>query len=746
MAAICVRCSRPNPAEAIYCYFDGIPLPGKSSDGPLKAGAVAFSSPFVFPNGLTCVNFNQLVMGCQKNWELAREFLAKGYWTEFMRGVGRHDLAAACQIAANASDKDQALHQFLGMIPSEIMQPPRLSVEPTLLNLGQIRPGVDSRFELNIVNQGMRLLSGTVSSDSDWLVLGPGNGANQIAFQTAIEQQMSVRVVGRNLRAGNRQLVANLSVQSNGGDLYIEVRGDVPILPFPHGLFAAAVTPREIALRAKQHPIEAAELFELGAVEAWYKSNGWDYPVQGPTGSGVGAVQQFFEALGLTKPPVVEIDNRQIALAAKAGEAIRFALNVKSIEKRPVFATASSSQPWLVVGKPVYAGNIVTLPFEIPVIPDRPGETIRAMATVRSNGNQRFLVPVLIEVRHGTRSQTVLKPDEATTQYAKPASLPVVELVGDPKQAKATPIEAPPAPPETNASAFGMGRLVYWSGIAGGWSAFLGWLVGEIFVQRFGQGFTTLLFQIVLVSAAVGGGLSLVGGLTTRQWRGAAGKLIVGLLGGIIAGIIGALVGSFFYNLFGPRHAVLGIVGRVLGWVLLGSSLGAADGLIRRDSIKLRNGIIGGTIGGILGGLLFDPIVNAIGSGLSSRAIGFVVLGFCVGLFIGLVQVILKEGWLIVEAGFRPGRQILLGREAITLGTSEKSSLIFIAYGSKGVEPIHVRIEKAADGRFVLDDQKTRTGTAVNGQPAEPGHRLRDGDLIEFGVNRVRFHERATAM
>ena len=127
---------------------------------------------------------------------------------------------------------------------------------------------------------------------------------------------------------------------------------------------------------------------------------------------------------------------------------------------------------------------------------------------------------------------------------------------------------------------------------------------------------------------------------------------------------------------------------------------------------------------------------------MSSRAVSFVLLGLFIGLAIGLAQVILKEAWLTVENGFRPGRQMILGNDLITMGTSEKASLIFIAYGAKGVEPIHLKISKQADGRFVLEDNQSRTGTKLNGQPIAEPTPIKDGDAIGFGVNVVRFNER----
>jgi hypothetical protein len=127
---------------------------------------------------------------------------------------------------------------------------------------------------------------------------------------------------------------------------------------------------------------------------------------------------------------------------------------------------------------------------------------------------------------------------------------------------------------------------------------------------------------------------------------------------------------------------------------------------------------------------------------MASRATAFVILGLCIGLFIAVVQVVLKQAWLTVVDGFRPGRQVILTEPETEMGTSEKVALPFIAFGAKGVEPRHVRILRQPDGSYVVLDNNTRGGTRVNGHPLTAPVRLRDGDVIAFGVNLVRFSER----
>jgi hypothetical protein len=252
-----------------------------------------------------------------------------------------------------------------------------------------------------------------------------------------------------------------------------------------------------------------------------------------------------------------------------------------------------------------------------------------------------------------------------------------------------------------------------------------------------------------LIAIPIGGGICFASGLTSPQLVNLVKRLVLGFVGGFGGGLVGILLGSCIFSIFGFIAEKIGFgefIGRTLGWALIGIGIGvgigASEGFVDRSFKKLRNGVIGGVLGGFLGGLTFYP-VSLIASDMSSRALSFVLLGLAIGFFVGLAQVVLKEAWLTVEAGFRPGRQMILGGDLITMGTSEKSSIIFIAVGAKGVEPTHLKIQKQPDGRFLLEDNQSRTGTFLNGQPISGPTPLNDGDAIQFGINIVRFRERA---
>ncbi len=438
MASQCPACARINPADAYYCFHDGRLLSNEGRQGPLQVGSLPFATPFCFPDGQACVNFNQLALACDRRWAEARNLLADGIWAAFFKGIGRFDLATAANQAAVEPDLDQGLSQLLEKLPAdpECLRLPKLALESTEENLGQLMPGADLAFELEIRNQGMLLLHGSVASNCDWLVFGDQAGASQKIFQTRGVCTIPVRALGSKLRAGRKPLEGELVVETNGGTITVPVRAEVPINPFPKGIhandsLAGARSPREIALKAKEHPNDAAVLFAQGAVKAWYASNGWTYPIEGSEGSGKGAIQQFFEALGLVKPPRLEIDTLSLMLKGKIGEHLSMRVTVRTDEAKPVYAQARSDRDWVTFGPIAYRGNKVEIAVEI-MVPPQPGETVQARVTIQGNGKQQFVVPISVTVEKGPlppakksvrAAASDIKPEEALTSPPSQAAV-----------------------------------------------------------------------------------------------------------------------------------------------------------------------------------------------------------------------------------------------------------------------------------------------------------------------------------
>jgi len=399
MTQVCDKCSRVNPADAAYCYYDGAILAGHTANGgPINQGSAAFPSQFVFPSGQSCRNFDQLALTCQQNWKAAVDLLKHGFLSSFLGGLGRADLALAAQEAAQFPDQDRGLDQFLSRLPTHVLDAPKLKAEPSEVNLGQVPIGTDRHFDLHLMNLGMRLVYGSVVSDCKWLTLGESPGNAQKLFQFGSEMAIRVQVRGQHLRAGTKALVGKLVVESNGGTVTIMVRADVPVKPYIGGVLAGSISPRQIAEKAKANPKEAAALFENGSVAEWFTLNGWKYPVQGPSASGLGAVQQFFEALGLARAPKVEISTNALVFRGNVGECLQATFEVKTPENKYVYAHATCEQAWLQVERAKLNGRNATITVKVPSVPNRPGESLQANLNVMGNGNQRFVIPVSLAI------------------------------------------------------------------------------------------------------------------------------------------------------------------------------------------------------------------------------------------------------------------------------------------------------------------------------------------------------------
>src|SRR5208282_4003573 len=91
----------------------------------------------------------------------------------------------------------------------------------------------------------------------------------------------------------------------NGGIFELPVRVDVTAHPFLHPPFHGAIIARDLAVRLRTDPKAAVPLLTGGEIARWFETNGWAYPVAGPTVPTLAAVQQFFESMGLAKPPRV---------------------------------------------------------------------------------------------------------------------------------------------------------------------------------------------------------------------------------------------------------------------------------------------------------------------------------------------------------------------------------------------------------------------------------------------------------
>lgn len=293
--------------------------------------------------------------------------------------------------------------------------------------------------------------------------------------------------------------------------------------------------------------------------------------------------------------------------------------------------------------------------------------------------------------------------------------------------------------------------FVYYCALCGGWAALVGWFLGVWLAP----GEESLLLRNGTIGMFLGlfiaMGLGLVDALWLLSWRQAGallGRVFVAMLVGGAGGLLAGIVGQLLYQ----TTSLLAIY--IVGWTLLGVLCGASVGTFdlltgsrpedrRGARAKLLKCLLGGTIGGIVGGafaFMFRQLLRSETYELYfPTALGFVALGGCIGLLVGLAQVILKEAWIRVEAGFRPGREMILAKEKTSIGRSEGSDVPL--FGDAGVEKLHAQIVLDAH-RYWLEDQGTPGGTFLNDEKVNGRTPLKSGDQIRMGKSVLRFYER----
>jgi hypothetical protein len=286
--------------------------------------------------------------------------------------------------------------------------------------------------------------------------------------------------------------------------------------------------------------------------------------------------------------------------------------------------------------------------------------------------------------------------------------------------------------------------FIYYCAICGGWAALAAWvlaygfgLTGEDVNSYISSTFIAGLLGILL-AAIIGFLDAVLNSVGAQRILRVLVALSVGLGGGLIGGVIGEAL---------KKEMALP---RFFGWMLVGSAIGMSIGvydLLRAIALmqtgrqavrKIVNGLIGGLLGGLVGGLLFDlPDANLLPR--SALAIGLVILGLSIGLLIGLAQVILKEAWLRVESGFRPGRELIVSKSETTIGRAESCDIGL--FGDPAIDKVHARVVLQGN-RYLLADGSTQSGTFLNEQRIAQPTPLRSGDTIRVGSSLIRFRER----
>lgn len=453
--SICPRCKHINPEYAVYCHFDGVVLQAQQ-DAP----SLRLPSEYVFPSGRRCRTFDEFAQGCQEEWASARDLLMRGIFAQYFRAANRADLVRAANDAKAMPNPDMGLTTFLNTLPGIRTQTPKLDLTPRRILLGAVLVGETKTAPLTLSNQGQGILQGTVSvaEGQDWLSLSASGPVHELDIVTPREQTITLMANPKGLASG-QTYGAKLTVVTNGGVVEVPLRMDLVAQPFTKAPFQGVRSQREFAEKVRLQPKAAVPILESGEVQRWYAINGWTYPVSGRPVKGVGGVQQFFEGMGVSKPPTVQLSRSEFRATCQHREVVKGEVMLATDVKKWVYAHITSDSPWLKIAQEEVSGpQQVAVPFEIDTnLWDR-GPVGEARLTFAANGGQTLTLRVIVEVKGLAAPARPAAPPAASTQPIPTATSapPVAPVAPGPP-----PVAPRPSPAPVEAPIESDGRLKY---------------------------------------------------------------------------------------------------------------------------------------------------------------------------------------------------------------------------------------------------------------------------------------------
>ncbi len=592
---VCPRCHRSNPIEAAFCYFDGVDLRAiPATNGQGRADLLPRS--FSFPSGRQCGSLTELAAGCLEEWDAARELLTGGKLAQYLIEIGRSDLARSAQPPV-LGQADVALDNLLQALPGTADLRPRLDLSPRRLQMGTLSVGDEKRVRVQIQNAGRGLLHGkiTVAQGAEWMRLDGVKDGQELAIRTTAAQTVTLVVATRGLSSPHKYS-GKLTLVTNGGVAELPVRLDLGLHAFPKPPFLDVTTPRELADRMRTQPKQAVPLLESGDIAKWFAQNGWMFPVQGRPAQGVAAVQQFFEGMGLSKPPVLVLDDPIVELSCQINQRVPGQFVLRTDTKKWVFAYATSSASWIRLSSQDVSGpQQAVVPFEVDSVDLGSGRTHEADVKLIGNSGQTFTGRVRLTIA----GDQVVKPRSPNLRREPVPSW----LVG--------------------AVAAGIARLALAAPADVGARYFLGGVSAlpasqsPLFWGSYGLDPALFVRQFVLITWWFG---PFAGAIYAFRKGDGLHDLVRGILAGAAAGLAGSaslacllpvldILPSWIWQVLVPRLGLTHFDGRSPTWLALWIA-----------TATLSWALLGTIVGGVLGraGGRAGQVLSAVSFGLSS--------------------------------------------------------------------------------------------------------------------------------
>ena len=235
-------------------------------------------------------------------------------------------------------------------------------------------------------------------------------------------------------------------------------------------------------------------------------------------------------------------------------------------------------------------------------------------------------------------------------------------------------------------------------------------------------GFFHAMVQTSVWTALLAAGVSLaliVGqNLYVRRAPLSGGEAATGILGGLTAGIVAGATGQLLFTVAVGISDVpllgsfLGwffqVVGRIVGWAILGALVGRGLAFFV-PNLEPRRAWLGGSFGGAIGAVAF-LFASLLGDS-AGRFLGAAVLGTFIGLMIALVDAAFRQAWLEVRYGLKETIRVSLGAAPVSIG-SARSCTVY----ARDARPLAFQY-RFEDGQVTCLDFSTERSTIV--QPGD---------------------------
>lgn len=213
----------------------------------------------------------------------------------------------------------------------------------------------------------------------------------------------------------------------------------------------------------------------------------------------------------------------------------------------------------------------------------------------------------------------------------------------------------------------------------------------------------------------------------------------LGLIGGVAVALFIDQLHRFIVGDGDNPEASRQVLARCCTWGVLGLFLGLAPGMAMRNRRRLIVGLFGGLVGGLAGGALYDFAANVAHSAQVGRLVAISAIGLVAGLATGMIEQVVKTGWLKVTEGLITGKQFVLYRNPTYLGSSPHCQIYLFKDATIGQRHAAVHV---VPGGFELENLPLGGPTLLNGKPIRRV-RMRAGDEIQISKTKFVFQEKA---